>query len=432
MLPVIIYQTRSRWTRTLLVAGLGTALAFALPATAQAKGHPHGSTTTTTKPAGSTQSKAVAKLVIKANSIGHVSVEPAGTTTFTPATNGESLHVGDTVQTDSVGLAEIDYASDSYTRLDVSTTFTITKLTDSQGNRQVNGTLQTGETWNRTVALTQSESFQQQGGGTTAAVAGTAFVVDCTSPTQCTFTGVIDNVTLTGSGGQTQTLNPLSQCVSTSGTLCTAPSQLTPDQLALIQWIQTNVFLDYIEHGLGNGIFQPFSGTATVTNGVVQSFTPSTPNQGFTPTTPNSPPPPPPTPQPMVDQTDPVCQPVGVGCTPEAGNLTTAGDDTITADSLSFQLSGGSDNGLSFSYQFTALNTSHGRFMDTTDSTTVDMVTLYKPSTAFQYTPVGDPDTDPVDSFTYQAVDNNTPTAVSPTKATVQITVHNPGTGEPD
>ena len=243
---------------------------------------------------------------------------------------------------------------------------------------------------------------------------------------------MIDNVTLTGSGGQSQTLNPLSQCVSTSGTLCTAPSQLTPDQLALIQWIQTNVFLDYIEHGLGNGIFQPFSGTATVTNGVVQSFTPSTPNQGFTPTTPNSPPPPPPTPQPMVDQTDPVCQPVGVGCTPEAGNLTTAGDDTITADSLSFQLSGGSDNGLSFSYQFTALNTSHGRFMDTTDSTTVDMVTLYKPSTAFQYTPVGDPDTDPVDSFTYQAVDNNTPTAVSPTKATVQITVHNPGTGEPD
>ena len=177
------------------------------------------------------------------------------------------------MQTDGVGLAEIDYASDSYTRLDVNTTFTITKLTDSQGNRQVNGTLQTGQTWNRTVALTQSESFQQQGAGTTAAVAGTAFVVDCTSPTQCTFTGVIDNVTLTSSDGQTQTLNPLSQCVSTSGTLCAAPSQLTPDQLALIQWIQTNVFLDLVEHGLGDGVFQPFAATVVVNNGVVQSVT---------------------------------------------------------------------------------------------------------------------------------------------------------------
>jgi len=29
-------------------------------------------------------------------------------TTFTPATDGEALHVGDTVQTDGVGLAEID------------------------------------------------------------------------------------------------------------------------------------------------------------------------------------------------------------------------------------------------------------------------------------------------------------------------------------
>jgi hypothetical protein len=184
------------------------------------------------------------------------------------------------VQTDGVGLAEIDYASDSYTRLNVNTTFTITKLTDSQGNRQVNGTLQTGETWNRTVALTQSESFQQQGGGATAAVAGTAFVVDCTSPTQCTFTAVIDNVTLTGANGHTQTLNPLSQCASTSGTLCTAVSQLTPDQVALIQWIRVNVFLDYVEHGLGNGIFEPFTATVVVNHGVVQSVTIAPNNPG--------------------------------------------------------------------------------------------------------------------------------------------------------
>ncbi len=277
----------SRLAKTVFTAALGAGLVFALPATALAKPHPHSTTTTTTTPGGSAASKAFATLVLLPASVGHVSVEKSGTTTFAPATNNEALHVGDTVQTDSVGLAEIDYATDSYTRLDVNTTFTITKLTDSEGNRQVNGSLQTGQTWNRTVALTQSESFQQTGGGTTAAVAGTAFVVDCTSPTTCTFTGVIDDVTLTGSGGQTQALNPLTQCVSTSGSLCAAPSALTPDQLALIQWIQLNVFLDLTEHGLGNGIFDPFAGTTTVTNGVVQTFTPSGP--GFTPVVPPPP-----------------------------------------------------------------------------------------------------------------------------------------------
>ena len=61
---------------------------------------------------------------------------------------------------------------------------TVTKLTDNQGNRQVNGTVLTGQTWNRTVALTQSESFQQQAAGASAAVAGTAAstVRDCGPP----------------------------------------------------------------------------------------------------------------------------------------------------------------------------------------------------------------------------------------------------------
>ena len=272
----------TRFRRTLLGAALLGAVALAVPALAGASGPAkggHGSTTTTTKPGGSgSQQQAFATLVIKAASIGHVQVEVAGTNTFTPGTNGEKLHVGDTVQTDSVGLAEIDYSSDAYTRLDVNTSFTIKKLTDNQGHRQIDGGLTTGQTWNRTTALTQSESFQQEGDGVTAAVAGTAFVVDCTSPTQCTFTAVIDNVNLTGGSGQTETLNPSTQCVTANTALCTAPTQLTPDQLALIQWIQQNVYLDLVEHGLGNGVFQPFSGTATVTNGVVQTFTPVDPD----------------------------------------------------------------------------------------------------------------------------------------------------------
>jgi len=293
---------------------LAGALALAAPAAAGAAGPAkggHGSTTTTTttKPGSSSGSGgAFATLVIKPASIGHVSVEQAGTSTFTPGTNNEQLHVGDTIQTDTVGLAEIDYATNAYTRLDVNTTFTIKKLTDNQGNRQIDGGLTSGETWNRTNQLTQSESFQQDGGGVSAAVSGTAFVADCTSTTQCTFTAVVDNTNLTGPNGQTQILNPLTQCVTQNAALCAAPTMLTPDQLALIQWIQYNVLLDFTEHGIGNGIFDPFGATVTVTNGVVTSVTPS--SSGFTPSTPGPTPP----------SIDPSPVTVGRGFTPTASD----------------------------------------------------------------------------------------------------------------
>jgi hypothetical protein len=269
---------KSRPVLLVTTALLGGALALAVPAAGAAGpakgGHGSTTTTTTTKPGSSGgQSSAFATLVIKPASIGHVAVETAGTTTFQPGTSNEQLHVGDTVQTDSVGLAEIDYATNAWTRLNVNSTFTIKKLTDNQGNRQIDGGLTSGETWNRTTQLTQSESFQQDGGGVSAAVSGTAFVVDCTTPTQCTFTAVIDDTHLTGPNGQTQTLNPLTQCVTENSALCATPSMLTPDQLALIQWIQYNVYLDLAEHGIGTGVFQPFGATIVVNNGVVQSVT---------------------------------------------------------------------------------------------------------------------------------------------------------------
>lgn len=72
---------------------------------------------------------------------------------------------------------------------------------------------------------------------------------------------------------------------------------LTPDQLALIQWIQYNVLLDFTEHGIGNGIFDPFGATVTVTNGVVTGVTPS--GSGSTPSTPSGTPP-------SIDSTKPV------------------------------------------------------------------------------------------------------------------------------
>ena len=436
-LPAITSGNHAPWTRALLVAALGGALVVALPATALAKPHPHSSTTTTTSPGSSTQSHAVAKLVLQPSSVGHVSVERAGTSTFAPATNGESLHVGDTIQTDGVGLAEIDYATDSFTRLDVNTTFKITKLTDSQGDRQVNGTLETGQTWNRTVALTQSQSFDQEGAGTTAAVAGTAFVVDCTTPTTCTFTAVIDNVDLTGNAGQTQILNPLTQCVSTSGDLCATPSQLTPDQLALIQWIQLNVYLDFIEYGLGNGVFDPFGGTVTVTNGVVQTFTPSSPNQPFTPPTP-----------PTVDPAEPV-KPGGAydnaedddgGCSAydQDGPLAQGQSDYQPASDLSigddcavdFMMTAAADGTRPFYIQFTNIDPQIGpsglgtlTSNDPNHPGEVETEINYLPTDVFTFNAndISDDDVGTT-SFAYEAVDQADQALVSAT-ATVQVHV---------
>jgi hypothetical protein len=402
------------------VSIVGAAIAIAAPVAASAtpgspsKPHP---TTTTTTPA-SKNAQAFAKLVIKPSSIGHVNVKTAKGSTFKPAKDGQSLHVGDTVQTDATGQAEIDYADTAYTRLDVNTTFTIKKLTDSQGNRQVEGSLDVGRTYNRTAALTQSQTFQQDGGGATAAVAGTAFVVTCTSATTCTFTAVIDNINLTGAGGQTKTLNPLDECVDTNGALCGTTTRLTPDELALLQWIQTNVYLDLAEHGIGTGVFQPFAGTVVVNGATVQSFTPSTPNQGFTPQPSNSPPSSPAQAL-AIDSTNPIILDPSTSPTP-ANNITIEDDGEVNSGDQHFKVNASDPNTTpqDFSVQFIGPAPTKGTLCAPNSSTVSPCPTGYAPVVLNQSYPkntdfvyhttqtnetVGTPVTD---SFTTQAVSN--------------------------
>jgi hypothetical protein len=237
----------------------------------------------------------------------------------------------------------------------------------------------------------------------------------------CTFTAVIDNINLTGAGGTTKTLNPLDECVDTSGALCGTTTRLTPDELALLQWIQTNVLLDLTEHGIGDGVFQPFAATVTVNNGVVQSVSPAP-----TPTAPGSPPPPPPPPPspPTVDQAQPVCTPPGGACAPQSGLAITAdGDGNTFGGSVSFQLSGGTDpsNPSGLQYQFTTLP-SFGTIFTGTNA--VNTTLTYAPSTPFQYAAT-ESETATNDSFQYRAVDNSTNLQSAP--ATVNVT----GNGEP-
>jgi hypothetical protein len=198
-----------------------------------------------------------------------VSLKAKGEDDFKPAADGDQLRAGDTVRTDATGKAEIEYGDDAYTRLDSDTTFKITKLSDDEGNRQVEGTIESGKTWNRTAALTESESFEQTGADATAAVEGTAFAIECESVDHCVFTGVVDDVSLTGADGVKKLLNPLDECDSSSGILCGDITQISADDLP--QWILDNLILD-----VARGYPFPFGGTVVVENGSV-FFVPDNP-----------------------------------------------------------------------------------------------------------------------------------------------------------
>jgi len=199
--------------------------------------------------------EAVATLVIAAEHSGHVDVRRDGGSRFGPGRDGRRLKVGDTVRTDEVGRAEVRYGDDSYTRLDVSTTFTIVELTEDQGARQVEGSLDTGRTWNRTETLTESGSFEQSGGGATAAVTGTAFAVECPTRGTCNFIAVIHSIVLTGDDDEQRGLDPLDTCDANAGVLCRDVGRMSLEDAVANEWIQQNLFLDLVEHGFGPGPF---------------------------------------------------------------------------------------------------------------------------------------------------------------------------------
>jgi hypothetical protein len=225
----------------------------------------------------------------------NVEVKQKGADDFEPATDDQKLRQGDTVRTDATGKAEIDYSGGSYTRLDVNTTFKIVKLTEDQGQRQVEGGLESGRTWNRAEDVTESGSFEQSGGGATAAVTGTAFAVECTSLSDCTYQAIVDVTDLTGKDGEKRTLTPLTECDSDDGALCDEVSDLTPEEIAANAWIQENLLRDLLERGYGPGPFV-IGGTLIIQDGVItfeESPAPTPPPPSSTTTTTTVPAPPP-------------------------------------------------------------------------------------------------------------------------------------------
>jgi hypothetical protein len=181
----------------------------------------------------------------------------------------------------------------------VNTTFTLEKLTEDQGARQIKGSLDTGQTWNRTEAVTESGSFEQSGAGATAAITGSAFTGSCidipgvlpTDPVtqECSWISVIHGLIITSTNGEVRFLPEHSTCDSTApeggdGDLCDTPRELTLDELALIEWVQTNLVRDYVERGYCCPILTGFD--ITIENGkIVAVSPPQTTQQAITATT---------------------------------------------------------------------------------------------------------------------------------------------------
>src|SRR4051794_24076511 len=192
-----------------------------------------------------------------------VTVLKKGSTDFGKGKTNQKVGIGDTIQTDAAGLAQITFKDGTLTRLDHNSIFTLDKLVNTTGKRQVDGTVSAGQTWNRVQKLSESESFQQKGNGASAVVAGTAFVTKCSLPTgtaftivktkkalkklqkasKCDFTLVDGKLTLASlgktvpmSGGQSTTVD----AAGNAGDAVTVP----PDIFFSNQWITTNLDLD--------------------------------------------------------------------------------------------------------------------------------------------------------------------------------------------
>ncbi len=160
------------------------------------------------------------------------------------ATSGQSVNPGQVLSTDSTGLAQVTYPDGSLTRLDSDTVFKVVNLTANSGGRQTLGSVSGGKVWNKVTKLSRSGSFEVEAGGTTAAVRGTSFAVECTSGSDCNIISVIHTVVVTSSStGQTATLPPTYE-VNANGGVLGGRVQLTAAELAADSWIESNLRKD--------------------------------------------------------------------------------------------------------------------------------------------------------------------------------------------
>lgn len=230
-----------------------------------------GSDTATATDATSSNTKTLASLVIIDRD---TSVRPVGTAAYRSGNEGETLGVGDSIQTSATGFAEIAYFDGSLTRVDRSGEFTLTALTDTGSARQVKGTLVGGRAWNRvTKAAGSTDQFQIDTPVASASVRGTAFAIDCTNPDTCVFTVVEGIVEVTPTGAPPVLVTAPAQLTVRRNTPPTAPTTLDTTTINNDPWITKNTTRDT---ATGKAPTTTTGATSTTTSTVATTTTSTT------------------------------------------------------------------------------------------------------------------------------------------------------------
>jgi hypothetical protein len=243
----------------------------------------------------------------------NVEIRRAGKDHFREARDRQSIREGDTVRTDATGRATIRYTDESFTRLDVDTTFTVVELTDDEGERSTAGNLETGRTWNRVEDLAETETFGTEGAGAVAAVTGTAYVVVCPTVDECTFIGVVHDLALAANPRHGSLAIDELEHVTVRRGEPAARGSLTLEEFFGDAWIQENLgidaFLGFPGPDRFRGVSIVRSGSVVIVDGVPIEVAgisvtrpdgppsdppPGDPPGGPSPSDPPAPPPPPP------------------------------------------------------------------------------------------------------------------------------------------
>ncbi len=170
-------------------------------------------------------------------------VEGAATDTWGAFEQPVDLLVGHAVRTDATGLAQIDHPDGSLTRLDVDSIMEIVELAGGPDAADVVIRLDVGRTWHRVQDLGADGRFEVETSVATAAVRGTAFVVQCLAEGACVFTVVEGQVEVTA-GGASVTLGPFQRVeVAPDGTIGEVEDLAAADVLA-DPWIAANLDRD--------------------------------------------------------------------------------------------------------------------------------------------------------------------------------------------
>ena len=164
---------------------------------------------------------------------------------FEPAVAGQELAVGDEVQTDDTGFAEVVYHDGSWQRIEANGTLTVLELVDATDGSAVRTTIDIGRTWNNVRELvTPDDRYELETPVATATVRGTIFATDCDDEPRCTFTAVEGEVEIEPVDGESFLL-VAPATVTIGPDEIEGPETVFPDLLRQDAWVATNLELDF-------------------------------------------------------------------------------------------------------------------------------------------------------------------------------------------